>query len=288
MTTVNALCGGVTSSTARVTAKVTGTGTIRVAVATNSDMIGPEFFGPVTTTLNVATVEIAGLASNVQHWYAIEDAGALDTTYVGTFKTHPQVGAQNSHSLIVSGCAGASPEYPGVAGTELAPDRVSNHPVFATMAQHPSGPLMTVHLGDRAYYDPGSGVHVVDASLATYRAMYDDVAAQPNQAALHKARPIAYVHDDHDFGPNDSDSTAVGRDNACLVYRERFPSYPLPAGGGAAPIYQAWQVGRVQYVLSDTRSARSPNAAVDDGAKTMLGTAQKAWLRNILETTTAE
>src|SRR5690606_35105418 len=55
-----------------------------------------------------------------------------------------------------------------------------------------------------------------------------------------------------------------------------------------APIYQQCQVGRVQFVVTDTRYNRSPNSDADGPSKTMLGPAQKAWLLDLLSTTTAE
>jgi alkaline phosphatase D len=38
-------------------------------------------------------------------------------------------------------------------------------------------------------------------------------------------------------------------------------------------------VGRVRFLLTDSRSARSPRGAPDDGSKTLLGRAQKEWLK---------
>lgn len=280
-------CGGVTSSTARVGAKVTGSANIRVAYATNADLTGAEYTDAVATANNYGICEIAGLASGVQHWYAVEDNGVLDTTKIGTFKTRPQAGSKASFSFIASGDSGQTPEYPG-QGAVLASTRISNSITYDYIRTHSSGPLFFLDLGDTVYYDPGSGVYTPDASPTTYRRIYDDIHLQPRRAALYQAMPFVYVWDDHDFGPNDSDRTAVGRNNACLTYRERVPSYPLPAGIGANPIYQAWMDGRVQFIMSDTRSDRSPNSDPDNAAKTMLGTAQKSWMRGVLESSTAE
>lgn len=80
-------------------------------------------------------------------------------------------------------------------------------------------------------------------------------------------------------GPNNSDRTHVGNSNANAVYRERVPHYTLPASDA---IYQSWQVGRVLFIASDTRSLRDPNSTEQGPSKTMLGTAQKQWMEGLL------
>jgi hypothetical protein len=62
------------------------------------------------------------------------------------------------------------------------------------------------------------------------------------------------------------------------------PHYPLASPGA---IHQAFTVGRVRFVLLDTRSERSPSDRPDDARKTMLGGAQKAWLERELAASAA-
>ncbi|NIS34380.1 MAG: hypothetical protein GWN73_28680, partial [Actinobacteria bacterium] len=61
-----------------------------------------------------------------------------------------------------------------------------------------------------------------------------------------------------------------------LAYRENVPHYRLPAGTGDGAIYQAFTVGRVRFVLTDTRSERT--------AESMLGAEQLRWLERELGT----
>jgi phosphodiesterase/alkaline phosphatase D-like protein len=110
--------------------------------------------------------------------------------------------------------------------------------------------------------------------VARFRAAYDAVLASPAQSALYRAVPLAYVWDDHDFGGNNSTGRSPSRPAALQAYRENVPHYPL--AGDDAPIYQAFNVGRVRVLLTDTRSARDPAAG------TMLGTEQMAWLMSDL------
>lgn len=67
--------------------------------------------------------------------------------------------------------------------------------------------------------------------------------------------PVAYVWGDHDYGGNDADRTSPSRPAAMRTYRQMTPHYPL-ADGPEEPIYRAFTVGRVRFVMTDTRSAR--------------------------------
>ena len=115
-----------------------------------------------------------------------------------------------------------------------------------------------------------------------FRDLYDGVFAQPGPAALYRSVAIDYVWDDHDFGPNDADSTSDSRPAAQTVYREVVPSHPL-ARDGQQPINRAFTMGRARVIMTDTRSARSPKDDPDGPDKTMLGADQLAWFMDELE-----
>jgi phosphodiesterase/alkaline phosphatase D-like protein len=97
------------------------------------------------------------------------------------------------------------------------------------------------------------------------------------QAALYRSTPVTYMWDDHDYGGNNADRRSPTRPAAMAVYREYVPHYPLE--GADSPVNQAFTIGRVRFLVTDTRSARSPASAPDDADKTMLGATQKAWLK---------
>jgi len=48
-------------------------------------------------------------------------------------------------------------------------------------------------------------------------------------------------------------------------------------------IYYAFDIGRVRFIVCDSRSARSPASATDNADKTMLGATQKAWFKQELQ-----
>jgi alkaline phosphatase D len=287
MTTVSIAVGAVTSNSARVIARVKGTRQ-RLAVSGRPDLSMARFFDPKSTTSDgYASYSATGLRPNTQYWYAIEDTGTLDRNVTGRFRTHPAVGTPYSHTVATIGDAGLKPTTPG-SGSELLPNRISNAPTFD--AVRAANPLMTVHLGDLHYYDLGSGDHGVrgGASVNNYRRAYTDIFAQSRQHRLYREIPFQYMWDNHDYGytAGYADSTHAGRAAAAQVYRERVPHYPTPDASGA--IYQSWQIGRVLYVLNDTRFYRSATLSPDSPQRTILGRTQLDWMRNLLRTTTAQ
>lgn len=281
MTVISAVVGATTPNSATVVAKVTD-GPVSVEVATDAAMVSATTFGPVSIDADgVARIPIFGLIANTKYWYQVVDNGTLDLV-VGSFRTHPPLGEPADFTIAAASCAGATPDVPGV-GAVLDPNRLSNHSVFDVIAG--LDPLMFVHMGDLHYYDLGTEPSSVAAgTLANYRRAYDDVLLQPRQANLYRSVAWAYSWDDHDYGPNNSDGTLATKVNAQSAYRERAPHYPLP---DASSIYQSWQIGRVLFIASDVRSERSPNTDPDGVDKTMLGEAQKAWMRGVLESSDA-
>lgn len=284
MSVTNIWVGGVTETTAIIKAKVSGS-SVRIGVS-EVGVPGVQYYGPETPTANdIVTVEITGLQPLTQYTYFVEEDGVPDNTYPGRFKTFPIPGSVSSFSYGMATCA-AGHTAPGT-GSVLASNRISNSTVFTTIQQQleaRENGLVFVHGGDMHYYDLGSGSHGIagGGSAANFRRAYDDVLLQPNQHSLYRNIPLAYVWDDHDYGPNNSDGTAAGRDNACSVYRERVPSYTLPEVSSTGSIYHSFQVGRVLFILSDVRSERSPNSDPQSSSKTMLGSAQKAWMESVL------
>ena len=59
-----------------------------------------------------------------------------------------------------------------------------------------------------------------------------------------------------------------------------MPHYPLASS--TEGIYQSFQIGRVLFLLTDSRFAKSPRRDSDPAGKTVLGTNQKTWLKSEL------
>jgi hypothetical protein len=167
-----------------------------------------------------------------------------------------------------SSCAG---------GTRIVPlSHVSDSGVFAALAA--LDPHVFIHMGDLHYYNITGPAKPVEPLAGLFRRGLDRVMSQERQALFYRRTPIAYMWDDHDFGPNDSDGKSPSRDAARLYYGSDLPHYPLPLAPNAdGPIAQVFDVGRVRFLMTDLRSERLPDEP------TMLGARQLQWLFAELE-----
>jgi alkaline phosphatase D len=250
--------GAVTDSSARVVARYEEAGTqVRLAVDTSDDWTSPMVLDGTSprTNTNVRHFNLTDLTPQTTYHYALEINGQVDTAYSGHFRTFAD--GPFSFRVALGSCA--------VTG--------SNHPVFETIRK--AQPDLFLHMGDFHYED------IVSTIPRPFRLAYRTVHGAKRQADLYRSTALAYVWDDHDYGPDNSSRLAPGRDVAQRVYREYVPHYDLAREDLEYPIYQAFTVGRVRFLLTDLRSARTPNEA-PDSIKTMMGAGQKEWFKNQL------
>ena len=255
-----AWAGAVTPTSVRVNAKTKFDGDVRLHVGTSLDLAGARVSEPVpasaSTNNRVVSIAMHGLDPATPYYYALEVGGTIDLTKRGRFTT--SAASPLTFTFAFGSCA--------LTG--------SNHTVFNTIRG--LNPRFFFHVGDMHYQN----IAVDDPAL--FRSAFDTVLLSPAQSALYRDIPIAYMWDDHDYGPNNSDATSPARTSARLTYQQYVPHYPLVAGSGNVPIYQAFSVGRVRFIVTDSRSERSPFSVLDSPAKTMLGAAQKAWFKQEL------
>lgn len=197
------------------------------------------------------TFAAAGLTPNTTYHYQLVVDGEPVTTHPGTFTTFPE--GPTSFTFAFGSCIRTG----------------SNGQVFDRMRE--ANPLFFLIGGDFNYDN------TVSTDPRAYADNYAQNLARPAQQALYLNAPIAYTWDDHDYGGNGSDTFSLGRDAVREAYAAYVPHYPLPAGEGAA-IYQAFTVGRVRFIVTDTRSEREPDAVIP----TMLGETQLQWFKDEL------
>jgi membrane-associated phospholipid phosphatase len=240
--------GGVTSESATVVAElVPGTGEARLLLEADS---GAGWRGAVAVAGRDGVVRLPArdLAPGTAYRYTIEVDGEVDASRgVGRFRTMPA--GPSSFTVAVGACARTG----------------SSGAVFDAIAA--TDPLLYLSTGDLHYGNPDRN------DVDRFGGLYRRTLTAPAQAALYRSVPVAYVWDDHDYGPNDADAGSPARPAARTAYRTYVPHYPLPDPGA---IYQAFTVGRVRFVMVDTRSERT--------ATSMLGAAQLAWLERELVT----
>ena len=174
---------------------------------------------------------------------------------------------------------------------------------------------LIVHLGDYIY-ERSWGENLVRAhegpeilNLADYRARYYTYKSDPDIRAAHASAPWVVTWDDHEVDNNyaaeiaEDDQTPeqllVRRAAAYQAYYEFMP-IRLPVGrqGPDMPIHRRLRFGKLMEMnVLDTRQYRSDQACGDgrkvscaehqDSGRTLLGSAQKNWLFNSLETADA-
>jgi alkaline phosphatase D len=250
--------GAVTDSSARVVARpATPESTVRLALDTTGTWSNPRIVEGEAPATNpeVRHFRLDGLAPRTTYRYALRRGGRIDTTRQGQFRTFGD--GAFSFRMAMGACARTG----------------SRHPVFGAIRQ--ANPDLFLHLGDLHYED------IDTPAPAAFRRAYRQVHASTPQARLFRTTALAYVWDDHDYGPNNSSRRAPGQDVAQQVYREYVPHYDLAPTARRAPIYQAFTVGRVRVLLTDLRSARTRNEA-PDSVQTLMGEAQKAWFKRQL------
>jgi phosphodiesterase/alkaline phosphatase D-like protein len=245
--------GGVTPTGAAVRLRTAAeTDMVRLLVSESADLSSPMTVAQARPDGDrVADLHVSGLRPDTRYFYAAEVDGEVDSDRVQSFRTFPHGPA--SFSFVLGSCQ--------IGG--------SNGRVFDAMRSN--DPLFVLAMGDWTY----GNIDQNDASL--YQAQYDLNLTAPAQAALYAQAPVAYVWDDHDYDGNDGDRTSDSRPAAMQVYRQMTPHYPLVSGPQAA-IYQAFTVGRVRFVMTDTRAARDPADDPSGEFRSALGAQQRAWL----------
>jgi alkaline phosphatase D len=137
-------------------------------------------------------------------------------------------------------------------------------------------PDMMLWLGDNLYFQRPDFLDPL-ALAARYKRQR---AFEPLQRLLTATAHVA-IWDDHDYGPNDADSSYTMKGETLGLFRRYWanPSYGLPETAG---IFGYAHLGDIDLFLLDDRYHRSGNRAKDGPYKTMFGRAQLAWLKNAL------
>ncbi|HEU4514095.1 MAG TPA: alkaline phosphatase D family protein [Nocardioidaceae bacterium] len=239
--------GAVTDTSVTVKARtVVDHRRVRLVVAEDAALSSATYSPPVPAdSASVVSLTVTGLEPDEEYHYALELDGKVEKSRTGTFSTFPRGPA--SFTFAVSSCARTG----------------SDGSVFDAVRR--AAPLLYLNAGDWFYGDIG----VDDVEL--FRRQYEANLTSPSQAALYASTAFAYVWDDHDSTGNDADASAASWPAAMRTYRDYVPHYEL-ADGPEGPIYQAFTVGDVRFVMTDPRSAR------DRSAGTMLGEEQRKWL----------
>ncbi len=222
--------------------------------------------GLTPTTDFTGVVELAGLEPATRYDYRLLLDGSIVAESTASFKTLP-LAAAPGHIRFALG----SDLYFSDPGWDVF-DRVA--------ARQPDFLLM---LGDQIAVDVP--VPISDTRSA-YERKHRVYWAEPSLAQFMQHFPTIMMWDDHEIW-NDWSGGKSGRYlNARTAYDEYQGSHnPAPRIPGET--YFNFRSGPIDFYVLDTRSYRSPRSSPDVPGRTMLGTQQKADLKDWLLTSTA-
>lgn len=270
-------CGptcSVTDTSARISFRLSTSGTVKVRYSTSSDLSSPTTTAGVSvdsTTDFTGRVDVFVLLPNTTYYYTlVVDDVAVDSSNYPTLKTFPASGLPGVVKFVFGSC---TMHHAGDDG------------IFAAV---PADAAFLMHLGDLIYDDIyGSSSASVNGYRTNHRdAMSGDISFKSDGfAALRREKPIFTMWDDHDVVNDYSGGPFTARyawaRQAFLEYHgQSNPDGENPSHTGS--FYYSFVVGDVGFFVLDLRSYRSPNTDLDDESKTVLGADQldalKAWL----------
>ena len=156
-----------------------------------------------------------------------------------------------------------------------------SHAIFSKMAAQK--PDLMLWLGDNTYLRENEYTSV-EGMRYRYRADRSQADVQP----LLRTGQHAAIWDDHDFGPDDSNSSFVFKDESLALFKRYWAngSYGLPETPG---VFGAFSFSDVDFFLTDNRWYRDADRGQEGDAKskTMFGDGQVRWLKNALLMSTA-
>lgn len=261
--------GNVTPTSAQFWVRTASKLPVQVQVAPTAQFLAPVSSEPVNTSRvddYTAVLAVGDLAPNVTYSYRVLVNGTpVSMTPVPAFTTYPARAAPAQFAVAFGGGAGYTPWH------EYMWDTLRGHDLAALLL-----------LGDNVYID-----HPEIPEAQQY--CYYRRQSRPEYRNFTAGTPVYAIWDDHDFGDNDCWSSLALDDppwklDVLDVFTENFVN-PGYGGGNETPgVWFQFSIADVDFFMLDCRFYRT-NPRGD--APTMLGPAQKAWLKAALNASTA-
>lgn len=257
-----ALSGDVTATSAIIWTRTTAPASVQVEYGTTAALgtVSSAVRAEAATDFTVH-LELAGLAPRTRYYYrAVAESGDRRAAgLVGFFTTAPAPGEVAEVAFAWS--------------ADMS-ERFKPYRIFEAIRA--AQPDFFLFLGDMVYADLDANARTLAEYRAIHRRNRDDEAFR----RFARATSIYAVWDDHEVANNfDSTHERIPLGRQALL--ENWPIRPDPAD--PARLYRSVQWGRlVELFILDTRQYRSRPFDRDSAQKTMLGAAQKEWLKRAL------
>jgi hypothetical protein len=182
-----------------------------------------------------------GLEPSRKYYYA-RVAPTFDLLHQGSVQTAPPDNVRSNFTFVTTGSA-----FTG-----------SQNPVFEEMAKE--NPLFILQLGNLHYGD-------VNGDLETRMNFMDQVMGSTTQEQLYTQAAFSYMWNDRDYLGENTLGDEPGREAALESYKFAIPSHQPPE----TPLYQAYTIGTVRFIISDLRSEVTADSIMSD--------VQREWLK---------
>jgi len=199
-----------------------------------------------------------GLQPETTYWYRLKYAGELDRYQFLPHKTRTAPAGKADFRIAFGSCC----------RIQFDPDQRIWNTVRGLE------PDMFFWLGDNIYADSDQPATLAD--------LYGRGRVVERLEPFLRSTPQLATWDDHDFGYNDSDGRSPYKAQSLQVFKN-FWANPGYGEAGNPGVYFSQHYGGVDFFVLDGRYHRSPAAQQDNAFKTMLGAAQKAWLKRELK-----
>lgn len=249
---------------------------VRAVVSTASDLSNPVYSSSsVPDGAGYGHITVSGLTADTQYYWGLELDGAVSPNFHGATRTFPSAGTQASFSFLAASCV----------NTGDNPTTLDSMRTRTGTAGLPA--RFFSHLGDFHYlYSSGGGNPIAPEDQAVLRENYSTQIELSRHHQLYREIPLSYTWSDVDSFGSNGDGTYAANNEANAAYRQVFPvPTDMPATSG---LYRSWVIGRIRFIQMDQRTFSSAIAATDNSSKTKLGTTQKAWLLNLIQTATEQ
>lgn len=144
-------------------------------------------------------------------------------------------------------------------------------------------PDVVLWLGDNGYLENADSSNPADYSdPARMEHRYAEMRGLASLQPILRHAPHYAIWDDRDYGYSDSDRLFPLREEIARIF-ERYWANGSYGGDGLDGIWSSFEIGDVEVFLTDGRFWRDPDSLPDSPSKTVLGVAQKAWLKEALE-----
>ncbi len=213
-----------------------------------------------------AVVRVAGLQPDTAYSYRLQLDGQAVPIEAAAFRTYPERGTPGQYVVAYGACAGYVVEH---------------ERMWTTIEQ--ADPLALVLLGDNVYIDDPQ--HELTQLYCYYRRH-----SRPEWRRLVAGRGVYAIWDDHDFGLDDSwggpeTDHPPWKRPVWEIFRQNWNN---PAYGGGPDQPGCWfdfYIGDVHFIMLDGRyyRDRAGRQGVEVENPSMLGEAQRAWLKETLK-----